>query len=228
MANFRAVLAGALALLGAAAAAEEPRSAAVQPVAADVERGRALSAAHYCSACHGALGVSTTPEWPTLAGQTARYVARQLQLFRSRERTSPEMEPLAALLGDQDIADLAAFYAAQQPVVVAAEAACTPAAHELYRGGDRERRIQPCSECHDRAAPARETSGDPVLRGQQALYTARQLHAYAARTRYRGSRSLMEDAPGADAMQAAAEKLTSEEIGALASCLQRLPGLPEK
>ena len=103
-----------------------------------------------------------------------------------------------------------------------ADAACAPSADRLYREGDRDRNIQPCAACHGSGGRGRETNEDPMLRGQHAVYTTRQLTAYAARTRYRGSRSLAEDAPGADAMQAAVEKLTREEIGALSACLQRL------
>jgi cytochrome c553 len=205
----------------AGAAPESAESRAIG-IAGDVERGRARSAELYCPICHGAIGVSETPEWPTLAGQISLYLKRQLHLFRNRERVSPEMEPIAASLSDQDIADLAVFYAAQQPAAVAGASSCVPAAERLYRHGDQERGIAACAECHGPAGAGREAEGDPALRAQQAIYTARQLEGYAAQRRYRDQRNLAQDAPGADAMQATARKLTGEEIQALASCLQAL------
>jgi cytochrome c553 len=203
------------------AAAESPESAAIGQIAGDIERGRARSAELYCSVCHGPVGVSETPEWPTLAGQVSRYLARQLHLFRVRERISPEMEPIAASLSDQDIADLAVFYAAQQPTAVSGASGCAPAADRLYRHGEKKRAIEPCADCHGAAGAGREADGQPALRAQQAIYTAKQLEAYAAQRRYRGQRNLAQEAPGADAMHATAQKLTREEIEALASCLQR-------
>jgi cytochrome c553 len=189
------------------------------PVAGDADRGRARSEELYCAVCHGPLGVSTTPEWPSLAAQVPGYLMRQLYLFRSRERASLEMEPMAASLSDEDIADLAAFYAAQKPAP-ATDSACTPAAERLYRVGDREREIPACAECHGALAEGREATGDPALRGLHAAYTTRQLRAYASRTRYLAGGDAQR-APGAQAMQMVAGKLTSGEIDALASCLQR-------
>ena len=202
-------------------AAEGAESAAIGQLAGDIERGRARSAELYCSVCHGPVGVSETPEWPTLAAQVSRYLARQLHLFRVRERASPEMEPIAASLSDRDIADLAVFYAAQQPPAVSGASSCAPAADRLYRHGDKARGIEPCAECHGPTGAGRDADGQPALRAQQAIYTAKQLEAYAAQRRYRGQRDLGQEAPGADAMRATAHKLTREEIEALASCLQR-------
>ena len=204
-----------------APAAESAESAAIAQIAGDIERGRARSAELYCAVCHGPVGVSQTPEWPTLAGQVSVYLSRQLHLFRVRERVSPEMEPIAAPLSDQDIADLAVFYAAQQPPAVSGASSCAPAADRLYRQGEKKRGIEPCADCHGAAGAGRKEDGQPALRAQQAIYTAKQLEAYAAKRRYRGQRNLGQEAPGADAMYATAQKLTREEIVALAACLQR-------
>src|SRR3546814_9887644 len=66
-----------------------------------------------CTACHGPGGNSANPEWPKLAGQSAHYVSEQLHRFKSGERKNPLMQPQAAGLSDEDIANLAAYFAAQ-------------------------------------------------------------------------------------------------------------------
>lgn len=75
----------------------------------DPAAGQAKSAT--CAACHGADGRGTTPLFPNLHGQKAEYLAHQLRAFRDGMRQDPTMAPMAVSLSDQDIADLAAYYA---------------------------------------------------------------------------------------------------------------------
>ena len=77
--------------------------------AADVEAGKAKSAA--CAACHGGEGISPTPIWPNLAGQKEQYLAAQMTAFRDGTRQNAQMAPMVANLSDEDIANLAAYYA---------------------------------------------------------------------------------------------------------------------
>ena len=67
-----------------------------------------------CSACHGADGNSTNPVWPKLAGQHAAYVVKQLKAFKSGARKDPVMQGMAAPLSEQDMENLAAWYASQK------------------------------------------------------------------------------------------------------------------
>ena len=67
-----------------------------------------------CEACHGVTGESTDPTYPNLAGQHASYLAQALGDYRSGARTNPIMAGMAAKLSNQDIVDLAAWYASQQ------------------------------------------------------------------------------------------------------------------
>ncbi|MFC3122922.1 c-type cytochrome [Agaribacter flavus] len=71
--------------------------------------------AERCAACHGDNGISTIPIIPNLAGQKAEYTVLQLQAFRSGTRINAAMTPHAKDLSDQDIVDLAAYYAAMDP-----------------------------------------------------------------------------------------------------------------
>lgn len=78
----------------------------------DIEAGRAKSTT--CAACHGELGQATAPEYPDLAGQYQSYLEHALKSYRSGARKNPIMAGLVNGLTDQDIADLAAYYAAQE------------------------------------------------------------------------------------------------------------------
>ena len=86
-----------------------------------VEAGQQKSAV--CAACHGPDGNSFNPEWPSLAGQHAPYLATQLEAFREGRRENPLMSPMAMGLSDEDILDLAAFYSAQSPAALEADPA---------------------------------------------------------------------------------------------------------
>ncbi len=80
--------------------------------AADLEAAETL-ANEQCAACHGPTGVSQNPEWPIIAGQHADYLARTLRQYRRGERQDPLMQGIAAELSDEDIRNLAAWYARQ-------------------------------------------------------------------------------------------------------------------
>lgn len=81
--------------------------------AGDIAAGKSKSAA--CVACHGANGISLVPLYPNLAGQKEMYLAKQLKAFRDGQRNDPSMKPFVAALSDQDIANLAAYYASLDP-----------------------------------------------------------------------------------------------------------------
>ena len=87
--------------------------AAAVEAAGDAEKGKAK--ATVCGACHGPNGNSTNPDWPKLAGQHAAYLLSQLKAFKSGARENPLMSPQAAALSEQDMQDLAAYFAAQKP-----------------------------------------------------------------------------------------------------------------
>ena len=77
--------------------------------AADAAAGKARAQA--CAVCHGAAGVSTVPDAPNLAAQPAIYVSAQLRAFRSGERRHEVMNVIAKPLTDDDIDNLAAWFA---------------------------------------------------------------------------------------------------------------------
>ena len=68
-----------------------------------------------CAACHGPKGISVNPLWPSLAGQQEAYLAKQIKEFRDGVRVEATMQPFVANLTDQDVADLAVYYASLSP-----------------------------------------------------------------------------------------------------------------
>ena len=95
---------GAVALL----AATLPMTAAAK---GDPAAGKAKSVT--CQACHGVDGKAILPEYPNLGGQYESYLIKSLRDYRDGRRNNPIMSPMAANLSDQDIEDLAAWYASQ-------------------------------------------------------------------------------------------------------------------
>lgn len=132
-----------------------------------------------CAACHGPMGNSVNPLWPSLAGQHEGYVRKHLMLFRSGERVAPLMNPQSANLTDQDIADLAAYYAKQTPKPGLANAeANLKLGERLYRAGDHKAGITACVACHGPSGRGNPLTDTPNLQGLKADYLAEQLRAY--------------------------------------------------
>jgi len=78
--------------------------------AGDIKAGRQKALA--CQTCHGMDGAAKIPEAPNLSGQSEIYLTKSLQDYRSGARKNEMMSIVAAPLNDQDIADLAAYFAA--------------------------------------------------------------------------------------------------------------------
>jgi len=105
-------IARALGVAGAVVAAAVATSAA----GADLAAGQA-KAKEICQACHGMDGNSATADYPKLAGQYPDYLAKALRDYQSGRRKNPIMAGMAAPLTPKDIENLAAYYAAQPPVL---------------------------------------------------------------------------------------------------------------
>jgi cytochrome c553 len=171
------------------------------------ERGRA-KALEVCVACHGEQGVSVTPDFPHLAGQSGAAIYKQLHDYRTGSRTNQLMTDIAKALEEPAIADVAAYYAAQpkrNPNPVTLAEAPTPIVR-LVEYGDPSRNIPPCASCH------RPGSGGPIetpiLSEQGGPYLVLQLKMYASGER-------RNDVYGR--MRIIAAKLTPAEIDGLAA-----------
>jgi cytochrome c553 len=178
-----------------------------------VEAGRTKSVT--CAACHGADGNSVTPDWPMLAGQHASYIVRQLQAFKNGERTDVTMKPFADMLSEQDMLDVAAYFAAQTPIPKGADPALVGLGQQIYRGGVPARGVAACIACHGPDGNGNPLAAYPRVGGQHAAYVSKQLNAYASGDR-------RSDVDLNQMMRNVAGELFEDEIRALASYVQGL------
>ncbi len=207
------VLAGMLACAQALAA-----DAAAPFEGAKAEAGATKAAV--CGACHGVGGNSQNPEWPNLAGQSPTYVAQQVHLFKDKVRVNPVMEPIVAPLTNEDINDLAVYFAAQTPSGLEADPSYWKAGEKLYRKGDPARQIPACTACHGPLGRGNFTAAYPALRAQHSVYTVKQLSDYAKDARYPGASAQKPATPNAIIMATIAKRLTPEDIRNVASYVQ--------
>ena len=177
--------------------------------AGSVEAG--ATKAIVCQACHGANGNSTNPEWPSLAGLGADYIADQLKNFKDGKRNNPVMMPNAMTLSPDDMADLGAYFDSLKNTGLEADPSYWQAGEKLYRGGDAARAIPACMACHGPTGAGNEPGKFPALRGQQSVYVVKQLNDYASGARGTGPNGIM---------QTIAKRLSPEDMRNLASYLQ--------
>ena len=112
-----------------------------------------------CATCHGTDGNSELAINPKLAGQNENYLVKQLMDFKSGARPSAIMAGMVLSLTDQDMQDIAAWYASQQVTLQGADPASLELAQTLYRAGNKKLSVAACSACHSPTgngnAPAR-------------------------------------------------------------------------
>ena len=131
-----------------------------------------------CAACHGADGNSTNPAWPSLAGQHASYIYKQLKDFKEGRRVEPSMTGMASPLSDDDMKDLAAFYESQQSKAVAFDGELIEAGESIYRGGITETKVAACMGCHSPSGKGNGPAGWPSLKGQHPAYLLTQMQNF--------------------------------------------------
>lgn len=208
-----------------AATTTELTSTQAAATAGDATAGQSKAAV--CGACHGMDGNSADPQYPKLAGQHERYIARHLGLFKSGERENPVMVGFVAALTPQDLRDLGAWFASQKALPgVADETPITSGPNtgkkfyqvgeNLFRAGDQQRGIPACAACHGPTGAGNPGPPYPQLAGQHARYNATMLRRYRDGTSYGSGENANE------VMKGVATKLTDEEIDSLASYLEGL------
>ena len=180
----------------------------------DPEAGEQKSAV--CAACHGMDGNSEIAQWPKLAGQHADYAARQTRMVRDQVRDIPEMYPMVMDLSDQDIADIAAFYAEQTLQPGVADEELVDLGRRIYQDGNRESGVPACAACHGPAGEGIPGAYYPLIRAQHADYTTDRLQ------RYRDGETNGDDDPFSQMMVGVAARLTDEEINAVSSYIEGL------
>ena len=192
----RPLIAGTLAIIALA-----PVTAAA---AQDAEAG-AKKAAELCAACHGATGNSPAGRYPSLAGQTARYIYLQLKDFNEGRRTDSLMTPIAKTLTRDDMFNVAAYFSAQElrPADFAADAA-------KVAQGQAKAAETLCTMCHGGGFLGQNEI--PRVAGQHYEYTVKQLRDFRERKRTNDAGN----------MTAVARTLSDEDIENLAQYLATL------
>lgn len=200
-------------LAGVLGVAQANEAAAPAAPKGDAVAGQAKAAV--CGACHNMDGNSTITANPKLAGQGARYLAKQLHDFKSGKRANPVMMGMAAPLSDQDILDLAAYFSAQKPTTGAADPAQVPLGEKVWRGGNLQTGVLACTGCHGPSGRGNVLAGFPALRGQHPEYVENQLKAFRAAARGDLVGDKRENDPEG-IMRGVARNLSDSEIKALA------------
>jgi len=177
----------------------------------DAAAGQAKSA--LCGSCHGVDGNSPLAMNPKLAGQSAKYMVKQLQDFKSGARPGATMAAMVLSLSDQDMEDIAAWYSSQQPTMQGADPESIELAERLYRAGNSEIAVAACSACHSPTGKGNAPAGFPSLSGQHAEYTLQQLKDF---------RSGVRQNDASEIMRTVVERLTDKELEALASYVSGL------
>ena len=157
--------------------------------------GAGESKAALCTSCHGPAGNSVNPEWPKLAGQHAAYTAKQVRDFMAgATRSNALMAPMIAGLSDQDIEDIAAYYALQSSTGGFVSEELHALGERIYRGGNMESGVPACIACHGPRGTGNGPAGFPRLAGQHAVYTAKQLEDWRIGDRANDPSGMMADA----------------------------------
>ncbi|MDP2786506.1 MAG: c-type cytochrome [Pseudomonadota bacterium] len=180
--------------------------------AAPAESPAATAAATVCAGCHGADGNSVATTFPKLAGQQKKYLLKELKDYKNGKRVSEIMAPFMATLSEDDLAELAAYYAKQKPAPgVVGDPALLALGKALYLKGNSKTDVPSCDGCHDENG-----NGDgkfPRVAGQHVDYTLDQFRLYAAGRRTNGAR----------VMQAVAERMSEQETRAVAEYMASMP-----
>ena len=166
-------------LLAFTAQANEPAAAAAKP---DLAKGGQISS-QVCAACHTADGSRGSPANPILQGQHAEYLAKQLTEFKSGKRKNAVMNGMAAPLSEEDIRNVAAFYASKTAKPGFAKNKDTVALGEkIWRGGISERNVPACAGCHGPTGSGLPAQY-PRLGGQHGDYVEAQMTAFRSGAR---------------------------------------------
>lgn len=192
-------------------------NSAILHAEAKISAGKEKSAS--CAGCHGEDGNSQTSTFPKLAGQHASYLAKQLRAFKSGAREDAMMAPMATGLSDEDIQDIAAFYANEKISASAVDAKESTSeenlkllteGRDLYRNGDLEEQVSACIACHGPFGDGNKPAAYPMLKSQHTDYLVKTLTDFKEGTRSKNPDNMM---------SMIAKKMSERDIKAVAAYL---------
>ncbi|MEZ9291315.1 c-type cytochrome [Vibrio lentus] len=163
-----------------------------------IEAGKAKS--QTCVACHGADGNSLITQYPKLAGQHEKYLEKQLKELKlgmtsggKQGRNEPVMGAMAMSLSEEDMADLAAYYASLPISNNSTPENVVDEGKVLYTAGNADRGVTACIACHGPRGNGTELSGFPKISGQHADYIKAQLEKFRDGSRNNDMNAMMRD-----------------------------------
>lgn len=187
------------------------KTKAAVAVMGDIELGKAKSAT--CVACHGADGNAQVAIYPKIAGQHEGYLLKQLQEFKSGARNNGIMAGMVAALSDEDMKNLAAYFASQTTSKVVKPETANEAGRKLYFGGDSARGITACAACHSPSGEGMQHAKFPALLNQHGDYVKAQLEQFRSGARGNDANAMMRNI---------AIKLSDDDIANLTAFIQSL------
>jgi cytochrome c553 len=177
-----------------------------------------------CVSCHGDNGNSLVSTFPKLAQQHSSYLIKQLQSFKDGTRKNPMMSSIAMGLTDEDMVDIAAYYAEQEvsanqlPVLDDEDEGekkgdskntiqtIIAQGSDLYRNGDLTREVSACIACHGPFGEGNKPAAFPLIKSQHADYLIKTLTDFKTDLRSNNPENMM---------HMIAKKMTDEEIKAV-------------
>lgn len=179
----------------------------------DPERGRELSSP--CVACHQADGNSVNPEWPKTAGKDEDYLFKQLQDYKWGRRSHSLMNPQVKDLTEQDMRDLAAYYASQEPKPgrPSADEETLALGKKIYFGGNVQSGVAACVACHGPSGKGNPVALFPSVAAQHTTYSKDQLEQFRDGERENDPSRMMRDV---------ADRMTDEEMEAVSQYMESL------
>lgn len=214
------IIAATLILLALSACSVRERSRSLN----DASVPASTTALQVCANCHGARGVSTSPNFPNLAAQTEPYLVQQLTDYRAHSRSDPEgyeyMWGLSSHLNDAQIKELASYFshlpASPGNVDHAGSTLMLAQGKTIFEQGISAAGVPACSSCH--GAQAQGMEGFPRLAGQHADYLSKQLQVFQN----------TDQRPDGVAMKAVTHYLSAENIMSVAAYLETMsPATPQ-
>jgi len=164
-----------------------------------------------CFSCHGAEGLSTTPDTPRLAGQHFQYIAKQLADFQAGYRESAIMQPMAKDLTEEEMLALGVYFNVKpSPAQRVRDAELAAIGRFIYHRGNEYSGVANCSACHGERGMGSDEL--PRLASQGTRYTETQLKLFSERPRTADN----------EIMHTIASKLTELEIKAVAAYISSM------
>lgn len=179
------LLTGPAAIIDKSADTIKPRSGNGDPVAGKLK-------SQVCQGCHGVDGNSTDEQIPKLAGQYDKYIIKQLRNYQAGIRSHEIMNAMATTLSEEDLTDIAAYFA-NQPTMNGIGSAPNETGKKIFLKGNISQMVMACVSCHGAGGKGLfpDTPMFPVIGGQHKAYLLKQLKDFKSDDRDNSPNEIM-------------------------------------